>query len=379
MSYTEIVDIEKIQELLLSFAEGDYSKRLSISEKRDERDIIISGINMLGEELEERTVSKEYFKSIYDAISDIVIVTDVKGKITSVNKAALDLLKISNENLIGVSLIDVLDDFYDKRDFLSFINDKNASKSLEVEIEIHGQKRIFSSTLSKIHSRFQVQEGILVITKDVTKEKDIEGEILKAIIETEEKEKRRLAYDLHDALGQELNSVKMMFDSMFYMDKNTERFKEVMELCRAVINGCIESTRLLSYDLMPKSLEDEKLFNAFEEIERNHRGLLSVILKVPENEYDISKVRKINIYRILQEFVTNTLKHSEANEITIESFIENKKYCFIFSDNGKGFDIKKDFNGRGIKNIKTRLKVIGAKYDFSSYSNSGTKLIFSIS
>jgi two-component system NarL family sensor kinase len=244
---------------------------------------------------------------------------------------------------------------------------------------LHGKKRIYYSTLSKIQSRFEVQEGILVISKDVTKERNMEGEILNTIIDTEEKERRRLANDLHDALGQELNSVKMMFESLILMDKRTDRFKEVLELCKNTINGCIENTRSLSYDLMPKTLEDEKLFNAFEELEKSHRGLLNIILIIPEKEYDISKVRKINIFRIVQEFITNTLKHSGANELIIESFIEDHKYCFEIMDNGSGFDVKKKPTGSGLRNIKTRLKVIDSSFELSSSSTSGTKLKFCIS
>lgn len=379
MKNIEIVDIEEIQELLLSFAEGDYSRRLPISDNRNERDTIISGINMLGEELEDSTVSKEYFKSIYNAISDIVIVTDASGIITSINKATIDLLKISADKLIGLSLLNILESPIDTRAVAAFISGEIPFKSFETEIELHGKKRIFLSTLSKINSRFKSQEGILVIAKDVTKERNIEGEILNAIIDTEEKERRRLANDLHDALGQELNSVKMMFDALLFIDKRTKKFNEVLELCKNIIDGCIDSTRHLSYDLMPKTLEDGELFSAFEELERSHEGLIKINLIIPEKEYEISKVRKINIFRILQEFITNTLKHSGASDIVIETFIENKNYCFTIADNGKGFNVEKKSKGSGIKNIRTRLKAIDAKYEFLSYPNSGTKLKFCIS
>jgi len=373
------VDIDKIHDLIFCFANRDFSKKLEISENGDYTDTIISGINMLGEELEDSTVSKEYFKSIYNAISDIVIVTDASGIITSINKAAIDLLKISADKLIGVSLLNVLNNFFDPKGIISFINGKALYQSFETEIELHEKKRIYFSTLSKIHSRFKMQEGILIISKDVTKERNIESEILNAIIDTEEKERLRLAHDLHDALGQELNSVKMMFDALLFMDKRTKRFNEVLELCKDVIDGCIDSTRHLSYDLMPKTLEDGELFSAFEELERSHEGLIKINLIIPEKEYEISKVRKINIFRILQEFITNTLKHSGASEIVIETFIENKNYCFTIADNGKGFKVEKKSKGSGIKNIRTRLKAIDAKYEFLSYPNSGTKLKFCIS
>ena len=379
MKNSVIVDIDEIQELLLSYAEGDYSKRLLISDDRNERDIIISGINMLGEELEESTISKEYFRSIYNAISDIVLVTDASGIITSINKAAVDCLKVSSDKLVGLNFLNVLNNFFDQKDVISFIKSNSFFRSFETEIELHGKKRTYLSTLSKIHSKFKLQEGILVIAKDVTKERNFEGEILNAIIDTEEKERRRLANDLHDALGQELNSVKMMFESLVVMDKRTDRFKEVLELCKNTINGCIENTRSLSYDLMPKTLEDEKLFNAFEELEKNHRGLLNINLIIPENEYEISKVRKINIFRIVQEFITNTLKHSGASELIIQSFIEDHKYCFELMDNGSGFDVNKKSTGSGLKNIKTRLKVIDSKFELSSSPKFGTKLKFCIS
>lgn len=376
------MNLEDIQELLLSYAEGNYQKKIAISEDRNEKDTIISGINMLGEELEASTVSKEFFKSIYNAISDIIIVTDINGVITHVNKASLISLKLSETDLVGKNFRTILNNAFDIKivsDFMLDNGNKVKEQIFETTLIEEGKKKYFSNTLTKIHSKFIAQNGFLIVVKDITKEKNMEGEILNAIIGTEERERKRLANDLHDALGQELNSVKMMFESLLVMDKQTERYKEVLELCKNIVNNCINSTRSLSHDLMPKTLEDKKLFEAFEELKNSHKGFIDIILLTPEIEYEISKDSKINIFRVFQEFVSNAMKHGKASKITFETNYVNGVYNFILSDNGKGFDVNSYIYGSGIKNMKSRLRAIGAKYELSSDSSFGTMLIFSMS
>lgn len=377
MKKVEIVDIEAIQELLFSFAEGNYSKRLEISSKLDERDIIIAGILMLGEELESSTVSKDYFRSIYNAISDSVIVTDPSGVITSFNDAVASTFVGEDKRLVGEPVTDLFQNEKAVETIESVISGKEMLGFFESDSSLNGVPMFHSCTISKIQSRFAVHEGFLIIAKDITQEKILEGEVLKAIIDTEEKEKRRLAYDLHDALGQELNSVKMFFDTLIAMDSKSSEYEDLIELCRDMINDCIGTARNLSYDLMPKSLEDGALFSAFEELERKNRNFLDIVIDAPEEEYKMSTEKKINIFRITQEFITNSTRHGKASKVKIKTYKDELGFHFMLSDNGVGFDTHRTANGRGLKNMSSRLKVIGATYRLSSEPNQGTRLNFS--
>lgn len=375
----DINDIDEITEILAGYAAGDFSREIEISEEGNAKDGILFSIKMLGEELENSTVSKDYFKSIYDAISDLIIVTNTDGKIRDVNSAFLSLLGVNKESMINEDVRDFLRSEQAKIVIGNVIEGKEEKGKFESSAIFNGTQMHFINAVSKIQYNYMNEAGILIISKDVTQEKTKENEIINAIIDTEEKERTRMAYDVHDALGQELNSVKMMFDSLLVMDKNTDQFQEVMLLCSRVINDCINSARSLSHDLMPKALEDEKLFNALYDLEYKNRGILEINILVPGAEYTLSKESKINIYRIVQEFLSNTMKHSKAQEVEIVSFIKDNSYHFVISDNGKGFNPNKSFHGQGIKNIKTRLTAIDAEYNLTSDPESGTKLSFTIS
>lgn len=377
MKKVEIVDIEEIQELLFSFAEGDYSRRLEISENSDERDIIVSGINMLGEELESSTVSKDYFKSIYNAISDAVIVTDINGEITSFNSALESITGESSDTIIGMDVRDFYPSDYSRHVLNSVIKKGSSYAPFEHTVIIDDELRHYSCTISKILSKYDVHEGFLIIAKDITVEKKLEFEVLNAIITTEEKEKKRLAYDLHDALGQELNSVKMFFDSLLHMNKSSKTYNEVLTTCKQIIDDCISTTRNLSYNLMPKSLEEGALFSAVQELSARNNRILKFRFEIPQKEYPVNIEKKINIYRIYQEFISNSIKHGGATEVFVKSSTRKGKYYFEFSDNGNGFDITRVSRGRGLKNISSRLKVIGADYKINSVPDEGTCLKFS--
>lgn len=377
MKKVEIVDIDKVQELLFAYAEGDYTVRMDISDKRDERDVILAGINMLGEELESSTVSKDYFESIYNAISDAVIVTDRVGKVTRVNNAVRIILGKKRPYLLKKDVRDVFPSQKAKRVITEVIGGGSAVGSFESTSLVKKTLKHWLCTITEINSKIDTHKGFLLIVKDITQEKTLENEVLNAVITAEEKEKRRLAYDLHDALGQELNSVKMMFESLMVMNKGEVQYDEVLELCRSIVNDSIETTRNLSHGLMPKSLEDGALFSAFHELEEKTSKLLNLIVYSPQEEYLFSKQYKINIYRVVQEFITNSLKHGKAKEVVINTYNNAKGYHFDLSDDGIGFDKEKATNGRGLKNIESRLKVIGANYAYTSVIGEGTHLIFS--
>lgn len=381
MKKVAIVDIEEVQELLFSYAEGNYSRRLDISHDRGNRDIIIAGINMLGEELEHSTVSKDYFRSIYNAISDIVVVIDGDGKITNVNNSVTEILGLEREFFLGKSSFEVLTGKRDQgqRTIGDVIAGKITSGTFETMLNGSNEVKYFSCSISRIESKFKDHEGFLIIAKDITMEKSAEGEVLKAVINTEERERRRLAYDLHDALGQELNSVKMFFDTLIAMDRFSEQYGEVLEICRNVINDCISTARNLSYDLMPKALEDDALFSALDELARKNHEIFDLVIKRPKKEYSISREFKINIFRIVQEFITNSLKHGKADLVKITTYIRSDKIYFKLEDDGVGFDTSQMVGGRGIRNMESRLKAINAYYHLSSSLKKGTQLKFSIS
>jgi PAS domain-containing protein len=96
--------LNEISFQLSEFSLGNFKKRIDISQKQDEVDAIISGINMLGEELEAITISRNYFTNIFNSVSDMVFILNSKGKIKDANRSAEQQLNYEPGSLIGKKL-----------------------------------------------------------------------------------------------------------------------------------------------------------------------------------------------------------------------------------------------------------------------------------
>lgn len=369
----EVVDIEEIQEVIIAFANRDFSRRLTQSENLDARDIIVSGINMLGEELEQTTISRDYFESLFDAISDILIVTDSNLVITDTNDMASEKLGVHKEALKGMQLLAFVKSIPDKD--LNQSDNQPGSITFDSDISVN-QASTFpaSCTISQIYTD-GYQGGYLFIAKDITEKIKQENRTLRAIVSAEEKVRHQLAYDLHDSLGQELNAVKMYIDTLDYMDESKEH-TEVFNECKDVLDQALQNIRDLSYDLLPKSLENVNLLFALEELCKRLKPLQEIVYDFENEELYIPKDDEKIIFRVFQEFINNSLKHANATKINLKIKKDNHQILFSLSDNGKGFNLSKISAGNGIDNIKSRLNAIKSKFNYYSSPGKGTHLRF---
>lgn len=372
----EIVNLEDINNIIIAYANGDFSERLEISKNRDARDSIIVGINMLGEELEQTMISRNYFSNVYNAVSDILIVTDVKGKIRDVNDTAVNKIKLAKEALINLDARSIVID--DRREISNAINQGLNYYHFETYLLNAFDEKIFlSCSISKITNKDKEHEGYLIIAKDITDKKNQEQQLLTVMISTEEKERKRLAYDLHDSLGQELNAVQMYLSSLNFKSSTDDDFKKAFEECKTMLSQSINTVRNLSFDLMPKSLENGCLCTAIEELTTKLNSIVDFNFRCQMTK-ELNQEKQIIIYRIFQEFINNSLKYALPCVIHIDIRETNNAIKFLVKDNGKGFDFTQNKNGNGIHNIKTRLKALNSNFNYLSKIGQGTELEFTL-
>src|SRR5256885_7726577 len=186
----------KINRLLSQYSLGQFDKRLALSPRLDEIDAFIAGVNMLGEELKAITISRNYFTNIFNSVSDMVFILDKKGVITNVNNAAAGQLEDSIDSLYGRN-IDALQAPGRTPLFKNLIN------TLRHEIgPISRESQFYSSsgkiipvqlTAAYLLDESRKKKGILLTAKDISLQKKTENLIIRAIIDTQEKERQRLA------------------------------------------------------------------------------------------------------------------------------------------------------------------------------------------
>lgn len=373
--------IDKISELLIEYSAGNYSFQGEISDAMDEFDMIISGINMLGEELLSTNVDKDYFSSIFNAVTDLVMILDVNGNLIDHNQAVEENLLITKDNSHEIKFDDLLCEGHQQFQTIKSTLD-NDIKSVLIEADliglndkvIHGQL-----TCSRIIDRFDEFKGYLISIKDITAQKLNEQLTLKAIFSAQQAEQKRVADDLHDSLGQELSMTKLMISNLRKHSTDNPKSLELISTCIDILNGSIKNLREICFNLMPGVLTRGGLNMAISELANklNKQESFRVLFeKNPEIERMDSDL-EIVLYRITQEFINNMIKHSDASELRIE-LNKDSKTNFIslyLEENGQGFDmskLNKIGENRGYQNLKTKVKAFNGLVSMNSAPGEGT-------
>lgn len=190
------------------------------------------------------------------------------------------------------------------------------------------------------------------------------------MIQTQEAERERISNDLHDTVCQDLRVLQFMLKD-----------EESVSLCKKITTD----VRNTCYALTPSDLK-EGIFDSLISLcslckeKSDINVILSVQDDIKQNPVfkNFSKEKNLNIYRIIQEIITNAIKHAEAENISVllRSFDENN-FKIIVSDDGKGFDLSsslKKKNHFGLKNIQTRAENLGGKISLSSEIGEGTQI-----
>lgn len=218
----------------------------------------------------------------------------------------------------------------------------------------------------KLKKEKQMQQAIM-------KQQDL---ATKAVIEAEENERKRIAGDLHDGVGQMMSAAKMNLSA--FEDRiqfATTEDKLGYEKLIALVDESCKEVRAVSHNMMPNALLKAGLASAVKEfIDKIDSRVLKVNLYSEGlNERLDGNVETV-LYRVIQECVNNVIKHSGANQLEISLVKDADGIAVTIEDNGKGFDTtqKSKFEGIGLKNIKTRIEYLKGTVDFDSSPGQGT-------
>ncbi len=176
------------------------------------------------------------------------------------------------------------------------------------------------------------------------------------VVEGQEKERQRIARDLHDGLGGLLSSIKMKIEGR---TKDYQRDHEgLLAVAGEMIDEACTEVRRISHDMMPGALIQLGLVQAVEDMVEEVRNTGDVNIEIDyEGEWVLTDQQSVHLYRIIQEILNNSLKYSQASEIDIKLKSVSDQLQLIISDDGVGFDLKsaKRKGGIGLKNIEARV------------------------
>jgi PAS domain S-box-containing protein len=199
-------------------------------------------------------------------------------------------------------------------------------------------------------------------------------EIVKAIMEAQEKERREISSELHDNVNQILTTCKLFLE----IARNNPADTRFIDGCYVNIQTVIQEIRNISHNLTPYTLKDLGLFAAIHDIVEkiNQSGKLAIrliLFQEPEEE-KISPDIKLALFRIIQEKISNVVKHSEATELKIEIRLSDDWIILQLIDNGQGFDEKVVKKGLGLNNIRNRVEYYKGNMQLRTAPGSGCEL-----
>lgn len=345
--------------------------------------------------------SEERYLQISEHALEFYWEVDAKGIFIYVSPVIEKILGEKPDNIVGeksfITLFQLDKGKGKKSEIESSFDEQSSFKDCEIELKIDDHKKTWLSvsgfaTFDK-NGQFHGVRGVcyditkrkhyeIALEKSLKRIKNYQNKLKKLNVEltlVEERERRRIAENLHDSLGQTLSLAYIKLSSIVQGDYPAHVQKTILETSE-LLNNAISESRTLTYDLSPPILYELGLIPAFkwklEQIEDKHD--IETRLIGEDLEIGIKKEFNIFLYRIVAELLNNIIKHANADLIELEVLKEKNFYYISVRDNGIGFqkNIKKSTGksgGFGLMSITERLDTMKGSLEINSELGKGTE------
>jgi signal transduction histidine kinase len=263
----------------------------------------------------------------------------------------------------------------DRIELVSKIHSLKKKNSLLTEFRIvntEGEEHWYQIIASKFSEKTE-KNFWLAYLEDIHEKKIASIEREKLVHETLDDERHRMSMELHDGLGQHLVALNLYLSSL-----SNEADKTISDTCKKLTVESIMMMKSMCYNLAPPDL-DKGLLHALDVFfgkSNEHSKTITYHFnaqKVPLK--NLSNEQSYNLFRIVQEFVTNAQKYADCSNIHCEINMRNQQTTLMVYDDGKGFDLNKIKGGFGLKNMHKRAKLADASIELSSKIGEGTLLV----
>lgn len=327
--------------------------------------------------------SEEQLEAIFNSVPMQLILVDQNLGIVNMNQYAVDSLGKSLDDIYLHQPGDVLcciNSFNNeggcghhrnckncmvRESIRQTFNTQKSFRKIETKVNYAKESESLSRDilLSTSYINIGVKALVLVSIDDISEKKELERKLLNTTIEIEERERNRLAQELHDGLGPILSNIQLYFQWLADQDENREF---IIEKGNQSLQNAFLTLKEISNNLSPHILHNfglEVALNTFfEESTRLHEIKIHYQSNLKER---IIHNMEINLYRIILELLNNTVKHANAQNINIELKTYPNSIDIYYADNGQGFDLKDVENklkGHGLTNIGSRVKSMGGTF-----------------
>ena len=335
-----------------------------------------------------------YARNLLEASLDPLVTIDKDGKITDVNKATEEITGYQREKLIGSNFSDYFTNPGKAKKGYNLVFLQGVVKNFHLTILNTGGKKkdvlynasLFRNEKGEVQGVFAAARDITgqkILEKDLRNSKDLLERLNQHLQEVRESERSQIALNLHDDFGQRLTALNLdlaWLKSRIGVQSMGVRNKfEEMSL---MINESIDSIREISSFLRPSILYELGLIPAFEwQLKKfKEQSGINFTLTFREEKIKIDDQIALILFRVLQESLTNIVRHSEADFIEVDLRLRMKRIELKISDNGKGIEEEKinSPTSLGISGIIERIRSINGTISIKGIKDKGTILKISI-
>lgn len=213
-----------------------------------------------------------------------------------------------------------------------------------------------------------------ILNEKMMMEVRYKDEIAKTKVEIQEQTLKNVAWELHDNIGQLLSVINLQLNLLSGND--CKDINEHLKETKSLVQTTVQEVRSLSKTLNSEVIKNNGLIRSLEiEMERIERlNYAKALFEMSGTKKEIKYTDEIIIFRIIQEFLSNSIKHAKAKKINLKlKYTEDFLYLFI-SDNGVGFDTSLKTDSSGLQNMKSRAELLNAEFSLTSVLGEGTQL-----
>ena len=205
-------------------------------------------------------------------------------------------------------------------------------------------------------------------------EQRFEEEIIKSQLETQEQTLQNISWELHDNVGQLLSVARMQLNIL--QPDLSQKQKSIVNETGELISKSLQELRSLSKLLNPEVVKNMGLEDAIQlEIDRfNRLNFIDAAFNIKGESVTIDQKDEIILFRILQEFLSNSVKHSKTTKLDVNLTYTPQNLVIIARDYGVGFEEKTIQKGSGLLNMKSRAKLIDTEFELKSEKDKGVSL-----
>ncbi len=284
----------------------------------------------------------------------------------------------------STKLVDINGEAYG---ILSVVRDITARKAIEEELR---------QAHDRLETRVEERTSELAAANEALKEEAVQrtaierqrGDLLKRVVSSQEDERRRIARDIHDKLGQRVTALRLQIASLADKALDAETFEGSIEMLQRTALRLDSEVSFLAWELRPAALDDLGLPQAatayLEDWSHNYKISSDFALRGFMDAYRLDPDVETHLYRIMQESLNNIIKHARATNVNVILEKKPSGVTLIIEDNGAGFDVGavgsngSSSHGLGLLGMRERATLIGGDVQIESTAGSGTTVYISI-